>query len=171
MPLALYQGYGLVPGMGSETYSAEHDFKELFYSKLTCYDYVTYAVIDGSSVDTGNTNNTTVLRPGLVMSQVTTGGKWKPFVSGAVDGTQWARGILLEFGLNTQYDAANTDRFLATILIKGGILNPEGICIASTAGYGLARSGVGLTIRKHFKYNFAFSDDFMGDLIDPLSGR
>jgi len=170
MPLGPYQGMFLTPGMSAETYSAETDLSEIVYGPLWNCVYLNYAVVDGASRDAGNTGYTTVLRPGLIMAKVTATGKWKPFVSGASDGTELARGILLAFGLNTQMDGADADRFLATILVKG-IVNPSGLCLNTTAAYGLARSSVGLAVRKHFKYNLTMSDDFEGDLVEALSGR
>jgi len=170
MPLASYQGMFLTPGMLSETYTTETDLSDIIYGPLWNCVYLNYAVVDGASRDAGNTNNTTVLRPGLIMAKVTSTGKWKPFVSGASDGTQLARGILLAFGLNTQMDGADADRYLATILVRG-IVNPSGLCLNTTTAYGLARTSVGLAVRKHLQYNLMMSDDFEGDLTIPLSGR
>jgi hypothetical protein len=169
--LATYQGKYLLPGMNSPVYATEADNYDWGYGSLLGARYVGHAIIDGSSVDAGNTGNTSVLRNGLIMAQVTATGKWKPFVSGQTDGTQLARGILLELGLNMNVNGSGADRFLATILVGGVCLNPGGLCVASTAGYGLARTGVGLAIRKHLMYAFQFSDDFMNDLTIPLSGR
>lgn len=170
MPLAPYQGLNLSPGMLTETYSVEHDISDIIYGPLIHAIYLNYAVVDGASRDAGNTGYTTVLRPGLIMAKVGASGKWKPFVDGASDGTEYARGILLAFGLNTQYDGADADRFLATILVKGNV-RPEGCVIAASTTYGLARTGVGLDVRTHLRYNISFADDFEQDLAEPLSGR
>jgi hypothetical protein len=156
--------------MLSEVYTAETDLSDIVYGPLWNCVYLNYAVVDGSSRDNGNTGNTTVLRPGLIMAKVSATGKWKPFVSGAGDGTQLARGILLSFGLNTQVNGADADRYLATILVRG-IVNPEALCLNTTAAYGLARSGIGLAVRKHLMYSILMSDDFENDLTIPLSGR
>lgn len=170
MTLAPYQGMNLVPGVGTEVFSAEHDVSDIVYGPLTNCLYLTNCLISGASRDAGNTGNTTVLRPGLVMGIITASGKWAQFTSGAVDGTQYARGILLHMGLNTQLGGADADRWVATILVRG-VVNPSGICLASTAGYGLARASVGLEVRKHLMYAIQMSDDFMNDLTIPLSGR
>lgn len=168
--IAAYTGQLLLPGMLGETYTTESDVANILYGgTIQVPRYLTWARIDGSSVDTNN-SPTTTLRFGLIMAQVTATGKWKPFSSGAGDGTQYARGILTALGLNTQVDGANADKFLATILVWGCV-NPAALCVAEVANYGLARTGVGLTVRKHFKYNFQMSDDFANDLVDPLSGR
>ena len=171
MSLAPYNAAFLPPGMGTIMSSAEEDNSGLFYGPNLTPRYLTYAVVDGASRDAGNTGFTTVLRPGLVMAQVTTGGKWKPFVSGASDGTQFARGILTAFGLSTQLGGVDTDRWLATILVGNACVNPEALCLNTTAAYGLIRTGIGLAVRKHLMYTIQMSDDFMNDLTIPLTGR
>lgn len=171
MPLATYEGMGLVPGMGSPSYSAEHDLMGLIYGSPHHCEYLTYAVIDGASRDAGNTGFTTVLRPGLVMAQVTATKKWKPFVNGASDGTELPIGILTQLGLSTQMDASNTDKFMATILIRG-IINPEALCINTTAAYGLDKvTAAHIEVRKGLRYNFLLSDDFAGYVHTPMAKR
>lgn len=171
MTLGLYTGQFLTPGMGTEQFTTDTDAANILYGGAGLYTarYVGYAVISGTARDAGNTP-TDVLRPGCIMGIISASGKWAQFTSGASDGTQYARGILMALGLTTQQDGANQDRFMATILV-GGVVNPEALCLASTAGYGLPRASVGLAVRKHFKYCIQMSDDWMNDLIDPLSGR
>lgn len=171
MTLGLYTGQFLTPGMGTEMFTTDTDAANILYGGAGLYtaSYIGYAVISGAARDAGNTP-TDVLRPGLIMGIISASGKWAQFTSGASDGTQYARGILMSLGLTTQQDGANQDRFMATILV-GGIVNPEALCLASTAGYGLARASVGLAVRKHLMYAIRMSDDFMNDLTIPLSGR
>ena len=169
MPLALYQGLNLIPGMGAEAFNTDTDVADILYGSPHLHVLLNYARVDGAARDAGN-SPTTILRTGLVMGQVTATGKWKQWTSGAVDGSQVARGILLAFGVNTQYDDADADRFLATILVAGYV-NPEALCIGSSASYGLARTGEGLEVRTSLLHNIKFSDDFVCDLADPVSGR
>lgn len=172
MPLGPYQGSLLTPGMGSPVYSAEHDLMGLVYGSPHHLVYMTHVIIDGSARDAGNTADTTVLRPGLVLGQVTATQKWKQFDSTAVDGSEIPAGILTELGLNTQMDGGNTDRFLATVLV-GGNINPDAVCIAANATYGLSKAALsdGLDVRKAFKYAFRLSDDFMGYVAEPFASR
>jgi hypothetical protein len=171
--LSQFQGAFLLPGMGQEFATAEPDFMNILYggTQLAQLTLVPYAVIDGSARDAGNTGNTTVLRKGLVMGQITATGKWKQFDSGAGDGSQFARGILIYGNMNTQLNGANADRFNAFILVGKCTINAEGICLASSATYGLAKTGVGQTVRKHFMYNFQFSDDFAGETVTAFGAR
>lgn len=168
--LAPYQGMNLVPGMSAEQYSVEHDLSDIFYGPLWHTIYLNYAVISGAARDAGNTGYTTVLRPGLVMGIITASGKWAQWDADAVDGTEVARGILMTLGLNTQLDNANADRYLATIAV-GGVLEPKGICTEDSATYGLARTGNGLTVRKHLMYTFRFADDFISELTVAIADR
>jgi hypothetical protein len=173
MPLAPYQGQFLLPGMLAEAYTVENDGKAILYGGSGLYNpiFVGWAVITGAARDAGNTSNTTVLRPGLIMAQLTAApSKWTPYVSGAADGSEVARGILFSFGLNTQLDGADADRFMATILV-GGVINPEALCLNTTAAYGLARTGVGLTVRKHLYTSMIFSDDMTSLLPLPVGSR
>lgn len=171
MPLADYNGYGLVPGWGTAYYSVELDNIGFIYGSPHLCLFLTHALIDGASRDAGNTGNTTVLRPGLIMAQDSTTKKWRPFDASENDGTEQPQGVLTILGLNTQMNGADTDRFLATIMV-GGNLNPQGLCIASTAAYGLDKvTAAHVTVRKAFKYSFRFSDDFMAYTAEALSAR
>lgn len=171
MVLAPYTGMGIIPGMGSPVYSVEHDIQGMIYGSPHHCVFVTHALISGASRDTGNTDDTTVLRPGLIMARLTATQKYVPFATGGSDGSEQPIGILTILGLNTQMDGANTDRFLATIMV-GGNVNPEALCIASTAAYGLDKSTAAhVIVRKAFKYNFRFSDDFPNYTAEALSAR
>jgi hypothetical protein len=171
MVLAPYQGLFLTPGMGSAVYANDTDISGIFYGPIAHQVYRNACVVSGASRDPGNTSFTTVLRIGLIMGIITASNKWAPFDNAASDGTQLARGILLSFGLNTQSDGADADRYLATILVSG-VVNPSALCIATTAGYGIPRTGAGpVNVRKHFKYNITLSDDFERNLSDPLAAR
>jgi len=169
--LAPYQGSLLIPGMGAPSYSAEHDLMGLIYGPPHLCLYVTHAVIDGAARDAGNTGNTTVLRPGLVMAQITATQKWIQYTPGASDGSEIPAGILTELGLNTQMQGANADRFLATIMIKGNV-NPSAMCLAASATYGIDKATAShIDVREAFALNFMFSDDFMNLTAWPLGSR
>lgn len=171
MVLAPYMGYLATPGMGTEAYALEHDLSGLIYGSIHNQTLVPYALVDGASRDTGNTSNTTVLRIGLVMALNSSTKKWVPFSSGGSNATGEAAGILLELGLNTQLDGADADRWLATILVMGCVY-PTGLCIASTAGYGIDKSTTAhVNVRKGFQYNIRFADDFGSFVTDPLADR
>ncbi len=77
------------------------------------------ALIDGSTTDSGN-SPTYELRPGLLLGQVTTTGKYKNYSPTASDGTEVAAAILLE-GLRMQdFQGTATDRFYS-VLVGGPV--------------------------------------------------
>jgi hypothetical protein len=171
MTLGPYNGMMLAPGMGQPAYTVEHDIMGMIYGPPHHCVFLTHAIIDGASRDAGNTADTTTLRPGLIMAQVTATQKWKPYVTGQSDGTEIPAGILTILGLNTQMDGANTDRFLATIMIKGNV-NPEALCIAASSSYGVDKATAShIVVRQAFLYNFMFSDDFMNYTAATLANR
>lgn len=166
--LSPFYGNYLPPGMGQEVNTAEFDISSLIYGgDLRNARFIHGGLVDGTSSDTGNTGNTGVLRPGLIMAQVDATGKWKPFNAGASDGTQFARGVLFTAGLAMD----SKDRFLASILVGGVALYPSGLCLAASATYGLATTGAGATVRKHLALAFQFADDWMNFVGVPIANR
>lgn len=171
MVLSPYMNYLTTPGMGSETYCLENDISGIVYGSIHNQMLVPYALVDGASRDTGNTSNTTVLRIGLVMALNSSTNKWQPFESGGSNAIGSPAGILLELGLNTQLDGADADRWLATIMVAGCVY-PTGLCIKSTAGYGIDKSTTAhVNVRKGFKYNIRFADDFGSYVTDAMGSR
>ena len=171
MVLAPYSGMMLPPGMGSPVYSTDHDIMGMIYGSPHLCLFATHCVIDGASRDAGNTADTTVLRSGLIMAQNSSTQKWTQFTSGGSNDTGVPKGILCILGLNTQMDGANQDRFLATIMVKGNV-NPEALCIASTAAYGLDKATAAhVAVRKALALNFMFSDDFQNIVGVPIANR
>ena len=172
--LSPYNAQFLPPGMGTEYQTTEPDLSGLVYGGSQALQQMIlapYALVSGAARDAGNTGFTTVLRQGLIMAQITASGLWMQFDNSASDGTQYARGILLWSGLNTQLAGANANRWMAYILVGGVCLYPTGMCLASTAAYGLAKTGAGANVRKHFMYSFQFSDDFMNETATAFGSR
>lgn len=107
--------YGIVPGLTTarETYENEFRWGSQYQGVYA------NALIDGNTIDSNN-SPTFELRPGLVLGQVISTGKWKNYSASATDGSEVAAGVLLE-GLRMQ-DFLNTatDRFYA-ILVGGPV--------------------------------------------------
>lgn len=107
--------YGIAPGITTarETYENEFRWGSQFQGVFA------NALIDGNTVDSGNTP-TFQLRPGLVLGQIISSGKFTDYDPDATDGSEVAVGVLLE-GLRMQ-DFTNTavDRFYA-ILVGGPV--------------------------------------------------
>lgn len=158
MTLAPYQGIFLTPGMHAEVYSVEQHLSSLIYGPLHNCIFLNFAVIDGAARDAGHTSYTTTLRQGLVMGIVTATRKWKQWDPTASDGTQLARGVLAYYGIDTQYNGTDADRYLASIIVKGN-LQAKGVCVQSSSSWGLSQTGEGAVVRGQLAYNFMFDDD------------
>lgn len=169
--LAPYSGMMLAPGMGQPAFTVEHDLMGMIYGSPHLCLFATHCIVDGASRDAGNTADVTVLRPGLIMAINSSTQKWTQFTSGGANSTGVPVGILTVLGLNTQMAGENTDRFLATIMVKGNV-NPEALCIAATAAYGIDKATAShIAVRKALALNFMFSDDFQNIIGVPIANR
>lgn len=107
--------YGIVPGITTsrETYEAEFRWGSQFQGVFA------NALIDGSAVDSGN-SPTYELRPGLLLGQVISTGKYKQYSPTATDGSEVASAILLEALRMQDFSGNSVDRFYA-VLVGGPV--------------------------------------------------
>lgn len=113
--MLMTDAYGLLPGLSSarETYEAE------FRWGSQSQGIFANGVIDGNAVDSGN-SPTYELRPGLLLGQIISSGKYKNYSPTATDGSEVASAVLIE-GLRTQsFEGVATDRFYA-VLVGGPV--------------------------------------------------
>lgn len=123
--MLMTDAYGIVPGMTTsrETYEAEFRWGSEFQGVFT------NGLISGSAIDSGNTP-TFELRPGLLLGQNLTTGKYSNYSPTNTDGTEVASAILIEALRMQDFSGNNVDRFYA--LLVGGpvqsakILNLDG---------------------------------------------
>jgi hypothetical protein len=108
--MLMTDSYGIVPGLTTsrETYEAEFRWGSEFQGVFT------NALIDGNSTDSGNTPSFE-LRPGLLLGQNITTGKYKPYSPTATDGTEVAAAILIEALRMQDFTGVNVDRFYAVL--------------------------------------------------------
>lgn len=107
--------YGLVPGLtlARETYENEFRWGSQYQGVYA------NAIIDGNTIDSGNTP-TFELRPGLLLGQVLTTGKYKNYSPTATDGSEVASAILLEAIRTLDFSNLAVDRFYA-VLVGGPV--------------------------------------------------
>ena len=113
--MLLSDTYGIVPGLTTsrETYEAEFRWGSQYQGVFT------NALIDGATRDSGN-SPTYELRPGLLLGQIISTGKWTDYDKTASDGSEVAAGVLIE-GIRMQsFEGTDTDRFYA-ILVGGPV--------------------------------------------------
>jgi len=126
-----YDGAYAVPGVNDAVETYENNFmwdrqeKALFFPVL----------LGGASRDVGNTNYTTILRPGLLLGRVTSTGKLKEWNPTGTDGSEQLFGIL-NMALNTQRIGTNQDRFIGQVLVSGTV-KPSRLIVPGTAALGI----------------------------------
>lgn len=152
-------GWG-TPGVGAERTVTE---SELLWGADHAHNAVLWksGVVSGAARDDGNTNFTTILRPGLILGKVTSGGEFAEFDSAATDGTEQFAGIL-DTELRAQdFDAANQDRVFRVIVarapIKARKLLVEGAAFVGHADEFILRRTMAMA-------GFVFDDDPVGYL-------
>jgi hypothetical protein len=113
--MLMTDSYGIIPGLTTsrESYESEFRWGSQFQGVFA------NALIDGSSVDSGN-SPTFELRPGLLLGQVIATGKYKQYSPTATDGTEVAGAILLEAIRMQDFSGNNVDRFYA-VLVGGPV--------------------------------------------------
>jgi hypothetical protein len=113
--MLLTDTYGIVPGLTTsrETYEAEFRWGSQFQGVFT------NAIISGITVDTGNTP-TFELRPGLLLGQQYSSGKYLAYNPSNTDGTEVAAGILIEGLRMLDFSNNAVDRFYA-VLVGGPV--------------------------------------------------
>ena len=113
--MLMSDSYGIVPGLTTsrETYENEFRWGSQYQGVFA------NALIDGATVDSGN-SPTYELRPGLLLGQVISTGKYKNYSPTATDGSEVAAGILIEALRMQDFSGNNVDRFYA-VLVGGPV--------------------------------------------------
>lgn len=113
--MLMTDSYGIVPGLTTsrETYESEFRWGSQYQGVFA------NALIDGSAVDSGN-SPTYELRPGLLLGQVISTGKYKNYSPTATDGSEVASAILIEALRMQDFNGNNVDRFYA-VLVGGPV--------------------------------------------------
>lgn len=113
--MLLNDTWGIVPGITTarETYESEFRWGSQYQGVFA------NALIDGSTVDSGN-SPTYELRPGLLLGQVISTGKYKNYSPTATDGSEVASAVLLEAIRMQDFLGNSVDRFYA-VLVGGPV--------------------------------------------------
>lgn len=114
-----------MPGISSERNNSERAplFQTFFLGDAIISPH---SVIDSAAVDVGNSGNTSVLRPGLVMARLDADGNWTDYDPDATDGSQIAKGILMmEVNLLRRDTGAAADQYVNAVCIGGKIKEDE----------------------------------------------
>lgn len=157
-----YDGHNLIPGMADVLETVE---RQIWWNRHELQWWVG-GVIDSAAVDSGHTNNTTQLRPGLILGKITATGKmtnWNPF---ATDGSQKISTIFAGQQEMQQYGTA-LDRFSGEQFIYGGGIKAADILIPGQTNYGIAGQDWEFLVRNQLAHRFLFDDDQDGSYVAP----
>ena len=119
------------------------------------------SVVIGSARDTGNSGDTTVLRPGLLLGKITASGKLKEWNPTGTDGSQHIYGVLGYSQKMTRL-GSNADRWLGWVYCWG-FLKADRILIPGEPNFGISGNANEHIIRKQLGNRFTFSDQLEGN--------
>lgn len=113
--MLLGDSYGMTPGISTTRETYENEFRWGMHAQ----GVFTNGLISGAARDSGN-SPTYELRPGLLLGQITSTGKYTNYSPTATDGSEVAAAVLIE-GLRVQdFDGNNQDKLYA-ILVGGPV--------------------------------------------------
>jgi hypothetical protein len=145
-----------IPGIAAALETVENVF---WWGRFENNQYVG-AVIEGAARDTGNTGYTDVLRPGLLLGQLTTGEKYTEWDPTATDGSQMIKGVLA-YAQKMQRLGSNADRWVGWIMV-GGNIKADRLLIPGQTAYTIAGNANEHLIRAQMFGRFLFSDRLQG---------
>lgn len=141
MTIQIYSGLDLLPG----EYAAIESFENEFTGGRWENRDILGGVVSSTSVDTGHTSYTDVLRAGLLMGQLTSNKQLVPYDPTAATGAEELVGVLKN-SLKINMGSVATTRFVGNI-IHGGVVDPTKVVLASSTSVSI----VGLTTEFHIR--------------------
>lgn len=150
-----YDGYASTPG---RTASVETVEAAITWRRSELNRFNQSGLISGASTDTGHTNYTTILRPGLLMGMVTATRLIVPWAPTAIDGSEKIYGILSK-AIYTQELGANANKFPGGILTHG-YAKAESVIIPGETTAGLAGKNLEFIVRDLLEGRIEFNDAF-----------
>lgn len=119
-------------------------------------------MVIGSARDSGN-SPATLLRPGLLMGQISASGKWKEWNPTGTDGSEICKGVLIRDPA-MQIAATNVDRWVAAILTSGFVKAAD-LLVPGTASHTIVGNAHEHTVRRQMKMRgFLFDDEYDGSV-------
>lgn len=152
-----YQGESLVPGILAERSTVE---AQLYFGRWEQQEW-NGGVIVSTTTDAGHTDQTSQLRPGLILGQNTTSEKlvqWDPY---ATDGSQRIAGFL-NHHIDLELYGAAQDRY-SNLLFYAGRIKASEILVPGQAAAGLSGKDYEWLVREQLKHRFIFDDDIYGE--------
>ena len=120
------------------------------------------ARISGAARDAGHTNNTTVLRGGLLMGKITSSNMWKEWNPSGTDGSQWLRGVLMQ-AVDTQRYGSNQNRLVGRVA-QFGAFKVAKLLIPGESTYGIVGKDLEFMVRNGCADRFRLDDFNVGEV-------
>lgn len=149
-----YQGIAQLPGPAADEALSQH--RQIWWGREE-QQIVLGAIIDSATVDSGNSGNTTFLRPGLALGQITATKKmaqWNPY---ATDGSQFLAGFWMTAQQMEFYGTA-IDRFDGCLLAAGNVKAAH-LLIPGEANYGISGTDYEFLLREQMVGRYHVDDD------------
>lgn len=141
-----YGGFQAAPGLGTQRDTIENTF----YWEQWQHTRRRGAILSSTTVDSGNSANNYVLRPGLLLGMIYSTGEFVHWDPTASDGSQYIAGILDNPGINMK-DASGTARDRWRSVMIQGNLKPDRLLVPGQASFGLANSAYEYVAREQLK--------------------
>lgn len=149
--MPLYQaGFEAVPGQLDSDETLEIDLTWRSDTKLNIWDG---GYLLASATDAGHSGNTSRLRAGLLLGQITATGKWTTWAPTASDGSERICGVLGRMKNLTE----GVDKFAGSI-ITGGFLKADNLIIPGNASAGIVGDALEYVVRDLLGERFILDD-------------
>ena len=144
-----YEGFAGIPGIDitRETIENVVTWGPTEYNRA----FIVPALLDGAARDVGHTGNTTVLRPGLILTGITATKKFREWASG-----QRIGGILL-YAAAVTTAGSNADKWFGYVLLAGNIKSSM-LIVPGATNPGLVGNASEAALRTAFAGRFLLDD-------------
>lgn len=159
--LQSYDGAFMMPGQLPSIEAVEQELTSVIWQPLYRCIVGANRAIAGAARDTGNTNFTDVLRPGLLLTK-NAAGNFVPWGSVEDFETDKIEGVLL-ISMKMQRVGQNVDRFMGHIML-GGPVKVNGLIVPGQTTAGIVGHAQETWIRQQMVPAFQFDDDPVGHL-------
>ena len=156
-----YELVGLLPGQLPSIETVEQELTSVIWNRLDQQWIGSNRQFAKECVDVGNTGNTDVLRPGLLLT-VDGNGHYREWGGVADFATDKIEGVVL-LATKMNLHGTQVNRYMGYVFLGGG-LKERGVIVPGEVNPGIVGHAQETNIRTQMKYNTLFDDDPFGHL-------
>ena len=149
-----FTGRNKIPGITTAVETFENEFVYGPYEA----QYISGIVIDASARDLGNTNNTHILRAGILMGRIRATNKLVPWNPTATDGSEFIWCVLKE-SISMINNNDFVDRLSGLQFIAGGVYANR-LIIPGSTDLGIVGNPLEFLVRQQMHNRFVINDSF-----------